>query len=75
MGVFAERIGSKGGWGDYILRKLEETLSEPDFGRLNLAFICGTITGLSHEDSSVVDALLDGLFKNPLILLSSYPYR
>lgn len=68
MGVFAERIGSRGEWGDYILRKLKDTLSEPDFGRLNLAFICGAIAGLSREDSTVVEALLDGLVENPLTL-------
>ncbi|WP_346303543.1 hypothetical protein [Pantoea sp. Morm] len=68
MGVFAERIGSRGEWGDYILRKLKDILSEPDFGRLNLAFICGAIAGLSREDSAVVEALLDGLVENPLTL-------
>lgn len=68
MEVFAKRISSEGEWGDYILRKLKETLSEPDIGRLNMAFICGSFSGLYQEDRSVVDALLDGLIENPLTL-------
>ncbi|MGV2880581.1 PGAP1-like alpha/beta domain-containing protein [Pantoea vagans] len=72
MVFFAERISSKGECGDYILRKLKETLSESDFGRLNMAFIRGAITGLSRQDSAVVEALLDGLIENPLTL-NIYP--
>lgn len=72
MEVFAERIGSKGEWGDYTLRKLKEALSEPVSGRLNMAFITGAFTGLSQVDRSVVDALLDDIVENPLNL-THYP--
>lgn len=72
MSVFAERIGSKGEWGDYTLRKLKEALSEPVSGRLNMAFISGAFAGLSQVDRSVVDALLDDIVENPLNL-THYP--
>ncbi len=66
MEVFGQKISSTPEWGDYILQKLKETLSEPISGRLNMAFICGAFTGLSQEDRSILDALLNDTVENPL---------
>lgn len=72
MGEFSVRVSSKKNCRDYIFQKLKETLSEPDFSRLNMAFICGAISGLSREDRSMVDELLDEYVGNPLTL-ALYP--
>lgn len=72
MGLFAEKISSKTAWREYFLQKIKETLSEPDFRRLNMAFICGVFTGLSREDIALVDKLLDKYVENPLTL-TVYP--
>jgi len=72
MEIFAQKISGKSECGDYILQKLKETLFEPASGRMNMAFICGAFNGLSQEDRSVVDALLDDVVENPLAL-TLYP--
>lgn len=72
MGFFAKKISSNPEWGNYILQKLKQTLSEPASGSLNMAFVCGAFTGLSQEYRSVVDELLDDIVENPLTL-TLYP--
>lgn len=69
MEVFAQNISSKSEWGTYILQKLKETLSDPTSGRLNMAFICGAISGLYREKSLRVEELLDECVDNPITLM------
>lgn len=69
---FAVRVSSKTDCRDYIFQKLNQTLSESDVSRLNSAFLSGAISGLSRENRSKVDELLDKYVKNPLFV-TLYP--
>ncbi|WP_417878632.1 esterase/lipase family protein [Vibrio sp.] len=66
MEIFSQNISSKSEWGTYILQKLKETLSDPTYGRQNMAFICGAISGLYRENSIRVEELLDECVNNPI---------
>ncbi|MBK0127430.1 hypothetical protein IAE30_27170 [Pantoea sp. S61] len=72
MCEFAVRISSNTVCREFIFQKLKENLSDPDFGRLNMAFICSAFAGLYREDRILVDELLDEYVDNPLTM-TLYP--